>query len=71
MGKTCLLFLYYAVAPLYLAAFRRDKGKMQVMRQAVDEPNWYYKIVGNFAFPSKDELNAPITTTVGKLNKKS
>ena len=59
-------FFCCVVAPLYLAAFRRKNGAVQVIRQAVDEPNWYNQIVKNFSFPSTEEMHAPITATVGK-----
>ena len=59
------------MAPLYLAAFKRENGKMLVMKQGADEPNWYQKIVGNFAFPNKTEMHAPITATVGKFQLRS
>ena len=43
---------------------------MLVAKQSADEPTWYEKIVGNFAFPNKAEVHAPITATVGTFQLK-
>ncbi|KAJ0922613.1 hypothetical protein HanPSC8_Chr05g0205931 [Helianthus annuus] len=46
------------VVALYVVAYKREKGKMTSVPLETGEKPWYHQIVGNFAHPKDEDLQA-------------
>ncbi|KAJ0702453.1 hypothetical protein HanPI659440_Chr14g0529691 [Helianthus annuus] len=55
------------VVSLYVAAFKREGGKMGTIKKKPDEELWYHRIVGNFARPRDADLSVQPTAGAGEL----
>ncbi|KAJ0770339.1 hypothetical protein HanPI659440_Chr07g0256241 [Helianthus annuus] len=52
---------------LYVVAYKRENGKMTAVPLEAGEKSWYQQIVGNFALPKDEDLQAQPAPGAGEL----